>query len=202
MVVLKNITNEEYKNELNRMIMDHYAEIYGEEWIDSYLRYLEAKKQSKFRDFIIRDLKRYSTKEDKVNKDMKLIFYNKEKNGDNIAFGLFNEEKLIGYMILTIHTHFTSKWEIDKYGELYRLYIKPEYRAEFLNGNRRNEFVSSVEKYLVDYFRSHNIEDILASIPLEFKELVSLGEDMGFVRASLVDGYIDEKNKDLWKKRI
>ena len=32
MVVLKNITNEQYKKELKKMIIDHYQEIYGEEF--------------------------------------------------------------------------------------------------------------------------------------------------------------------------
>ncbi len=204
MVVLKNITNEKYKDELKNMIVDHYTEKYGEEWIDNYLRYLESKKQGKVRDFLIKDAKRYSTKNDSINRDMNLLFDNKETTSDNVAFGLFIEEKLIGYIILTIHTHFTSKWDIDKYGEFYRFYIKPEYRTNFIdeNGRYKNEFVSSVEKYLINYFKNHNIEDILAYIPYELKELVAISEDMGFVKASIIDGYVDENNKDLWKKRI
>lgn len=199
MVVFKNITSEEYKNELREMIVSHYKEKYGEEWIDKYIQYLQAKKPGKFRDFLIKDAKRYSVKEDNINKDMNLLFDNRYHVGHNVAFGIFSDNTLIGYMILTIHTNFTPLMELDKYGELYRVYVKEEYREEFLSGNSRSDFVTSLEEYLINYFRENKIEDVLAIIPTELNDLVSLGEEMGFVRYNPT---LSEKDKDLWLKRI
>ena len=41
MIVLKNITDEEHKDELKGMLVDHYKEVYGHEWVDSYLELLD-----------------------------------------------------------------------------------------------------------------------------------------------------------------
>lgn len=198
MVTFKNITDEEHKLELRKMIIDHYKELYGEEWIDSYIECLKAKKPNKFRDFVIKDLTKYSTKEDKVNKDMKLLFDNKEKNGENIAFGIINNNTIIGYMILTIHRQFKSNWELDKFGELYRIYIKPEYRESFLKSTKKEEFIASIKNYIEEFFKTHKVEDVLMTIPSELPDLISLGEDLGFIK----ENYVNEKTKDLWKKRI
>lgn len=202
MVVFKNITSEEYKSALREMIFDHYKERYGIEWIDSYIEYLQAKKPGKLRDLLIKDAKRYSTKEEQTNKDMNLLFDNRYNIGHNVAFGIFNNNILIGYMIFTIHAYFTPLMEIERYGELYRIYIKEEYREEFLKNNSRSNFVTSLEEYLIEYFRENNIEEILANIPTELDDLVSLGEDLGFIKYSHVKSNVSEKDKDLWIKRI
>lgn len=199
MIVLKNITDEEHKDELKGMLVDHYKEVYGHEWVDSYLELLESYPQNKVRDFLIEDLKkRFSSKEDRVQKDMDLLF-NEKKRSENIAFGVLNDENIIGYMFLAVHKNIDFYGvENDRYGELYELYIKPEYREEFLKSAKREDFVSTIRNYLENFFKENDVTDILSKMPNEIDDLVLLGEELGFVK----ENYISEDNKELWKKTI
>lgn len=199
MISFKNFTNEENKDELKTMIINYYEEKYGTEWIDKYVKWLESHPQSKLRDFLIEDLKyRFSSKEDGYRNDMNLLFNNKSYD-KHIAFGLLSDDKVIGYLFLTVHLKKDYYGEEkDRYGELYELYVKPEYRAEFLESAKRIDFVNEVKTYLEDYFKENNVTDILSRIPSEIEDLVILGKELGFNQ----EEYVSENTKDLWKKTI
>ena len=202
MISFRNMTNEDNKAELKTMIIDHYSEVYGHEWIDSYLNWLEKHPQSKLRDFLISDLRaKFSSKEEGLQKDMKLLFNNRRRNSDNVAFGIFDDElnAIIGYLFLAIHIKRDYEGNIiDRYGELYELYIKPEYRDDFLRSVKREAFIDTMRSYLETFFKENDVADILSRIPREVEDLVLLGQELGFVKEN-TPSY---DNKDLWKKTI
>ena len=197
MIKLSNITDDNHKEELKDMIINHYKESYGEELVDKYLTYLEKYPQNKVRDWLINDLKnRFSSKEEHLKKDMSLL-YDEQDTSKDIAFGIFNDDLLMGYLFLSVHMSYDNHGnETDRYGELYDLYIKPEYRDVLTNN--RDELVTSIRTYLENYYKENNVKDILTRIPSDIEDLVLLGKEFGFTK----EEHINNNTKDLWKKTI
>lgn len=185
MIVFNNITDEEHKEELKGMLLAHYKEYFGPEWSDK----IPIKS--------IRD--RLSSAKEGADHAIDLL-YNKP-NGNNVAFGIYDENTLIGTILLTVHVRKLSDEEEDIYGELYHLYIKPEYRKTFIEGTKKEEFIREVNSFVESYFKENEVSDILAAIPSEIDYLVECGKELGFEKKKDLPNGIGIQDA-LWEKHI
>lgn len=187
MIVLRNITDNEHKAELKTMLLAHYKEIFGPEWADK----LPVK--------ALRE--RFSSAHDATKRDMSELF-DKPLYG-TVAFGIINEPDatILGFALLDIINSTMKSGDSIKYGQLYQLFIKPEYRKEFLEGAKSPEFMARLTEELNNYFKSHGVSEVLTQIPDEIDYLIQCGKALGFEQSNRtkLDSGISQT---VWNKQI
>ncbi len=203
MLRVLNLTNNEHKDELKSMISSYYNEVYNDDLDDSVISKLDGKKASIFRNFIIKDIKRSSSlkAERDINNTMSLLFDNSYNNDEmhnqkSMALGLYDDEVLIGYIILSVHSQYKFDGNYDVYGELHSIYLKDEYKYLFKN----KEFMENIRSYVEAFFKVSNVRDVLARITPEEESLVTVARELGFVKQNIVHG--NYYTKDIWQKTI
>ena len=182
MITFKNITNAEYKDTLQHMIKDHYRELYGENWEvkNFFQRMKDSRSFSTFR----------------TERDMSELF--KKSIYGTVAYGIFKDEDLIGFVLLDVLNSTNKKLEVETYGQMYQLYIKPEYRFQ---GKDQELFISVLNNYLDEYFLKHGVNEVLTELPDDIKYLIECGKALGFSQVK------ESKNASgistsLWQKKI
>ena len=182
MITFKNITDEEHKSVLQSMLKAHYRELYGEKWeVKNFFQRLK-------------DSRSFSTY--RTRTDMDELF--KRSLYGTVAYGIFKDENLIGFVLLDVLNSTKKNLELETYGQLYQLYIKPEYRLE---GEEQAEFNNSLKTYIEDYFKEHGVEEVITELPDDIKYLIECGKALGFsqVKESSKESGI---NTSLWQKKI
>lgn len=165
MFKLKNITDEDHKELLKSMLISHYKEIVGPDLADKI----------PFRK--LREL--LSVAHGKANIDMNELFGQGIYN--TIAFGLYSEEvnDYLGFALIDIMNQ-EINGETDTFGQLYQLYVKPEYREYFKANFAKGSAVNSLKEQLEDYFRCHDVNEVIMLIPKNIGYLIELNRDLGF----------------------
>lgn len=165
MITLKNITDKEHEELLKSMLIKYYQEEIGPDWAEK----IPIRK--------LRD--RLSAANGKASSDLYDIF---EQNLLNtVVFGLYSEEdKCIGIALLDIFRDQKRDGVIDTYGELYRLYILPEYRKLFISSYKNGENIQSFKTQLEGYYKSHDINEVMMMVPRNISYLLELNRELGF----------------------
>lgn len=175
MIKLENIANENHKDELKEMLFSHYDEIIGPDWANK----IPIKK---LREQV--SLAHYHSNNDVNNVYDDNSFY------QTFALGIIDEEtsKVIGVALLEIIRNVDNK---EKYGQLYQLYIKPEYRTLF--DPTKEEAKRIVQKGIEEYFKEKDIDEIVMLVPNNIDYLISLSKDLGF-KEDKDNKYTPDKN--------
>lgn len=182
MITFKNITTDEYKSDLQAMIKAHYRELYGEKWeVKNFFQRLK-------------DSRSFSTY--RTRTDMSELF-NRPLYG-TVAYGIFEEDDLIGFILLDVLNSTKKNLEVETYGQLYQLYIKPEYRLE---GKDQDEFYGAIKKHLEEYFAQNGVTEIITELPDDTKYLIECGKALGFsqVKDSTKESGI---STSIWQKNL
>ena len=165
MLILKNITDEEHKELLRAMLIEHYKEIVGPD-ISEKIPF------SKIRNLL-------SVSRGKAEFDLNDIYGNNEFN--TVAFGLFSEEisDYMGFALIDIR-NCEIEQKLDTYGELYQLFIKPQYRNLFKKTFENGRGIDSLKQQLENYFRCHDVNEVIMMIPKNLEYLIQINRDLGF----------------------
>lgn len=159
MITIKNITDEEHKNELQKMIHAYYDDSLGKDWTSK----IPVKKIREYFDFAGK-----YTKE-----DLTAMFGNK-KEEERIALGLYAQEDLIGFASVVVFE--------DNVGGIYQIYVKPEYRHLFTEEFKGSlGAVMALQKELEEYFINKGANEIIVEAPHTMGYLLDLAQDMGFI---------------------
>lgn len=158
MITVKNISDEDHKNELQEMIHDYYEDALGDSWT--------RKIPSKF----IREV--VNRTEINTEKDVKKIYDEDEKR---LALGLYDDrDNLVGFTSVVVFE--------DKVGGIYQIYIKPEYREVFIkNFKGSTEATEELTKSLEAYFKNMGANEVIMEAPRTVSYLLHLAQNMGFI---------------------
>lgn len=171
-MLVKNIGTEENINVLKKMIFDHYNELIGPDWALK-IPFQKLRENTS-------DAHRFT------NKDVKDIM-NPNSMYKTTALGIINEENndIMGLALLDL----IYDENLDKrYGQVYQLYIKPEYRASFsMNHPDKDKLISEVNDSINTYFKNHDIDEIIMLVPENIEYLISLSKELGFQKEREID---------------
>lgn len=179
MIVVRNITDKMHEDELKELIYSYYDEIYGGVF-------------SKIPFKAVRDY--FTGSKAFARADLNNL-YNKETNSK--AIGIYDGEVLVGFACIHVH---------EGNGELYNMYIKPEFRERFLSEYKKGSLTADLMTSLVSEFESSDAGEIVVSAPHSKEFMLKLFEDMGFNLDTITGEEIIysksiEAKKDEWGNR-
>ena len=181
MINIKNITNETYKNELEVMLKEHYREVYGENWpVKNFYQRMKDKRS-------------FSTH--LTSEDMNELF-NRPMYG-TVAYGIFNDEELMGMVLLDVIKSTKKNMNVESYGQLYQLYIKEEYR-EYINDS---DFMETLNDFIDEYLREKGMDEVITKIPDDLAYLITCSNYLGFTKTKETD-LKSGISQTLWEKKI
>lgn len=161
---LKNITDEDHKGLITDMLVHHYQDIAGPDWVEK----IPVKK--------LRERFSYATNEAK--RDVYELF---ETNLFNtVAFAIMGEDdSLYGLALLDILSMRLEDESTDTYGQLYQLYIRPEYRKSFTSSDSKC-LGAELKTALENYFKANDVNEVIMNIPKSVSYLLELGRILEF----------------------
>jgi len=179
MIVVRNITDKMHEAELKDLIYEYYDDTYG--GIFSKIPF------KKVRDY-------FTGNQAFANEDLKDLY---DKNTNSKAVGLYEGDTLIGFACIHVH---------EGNGELYNLYIKPEFRDKFVSEYESGRLTTDLMTSLINEFESGGAGEIVVSAPYTKEFMLKLFDDMGFNLESVTsEEAIYSKNiegkKDEWGNR-
>ena len=179
MIVVRNITDKMHEEELRGLIYEYYNDTYG----------------GIFNKIPFKTVRDYFTGSQMfVNSDLNDL-YDKETNSK--AVGLYDGEVLVGFACIYVH---------NGNGELYNMYIKPEFRERFISEYKKSSLSADLMTSLVSEFESSGADEINVSAPHSKEFMLKLFEDMGFNLETITSEEIIysksiEGKKDEWANR-
>lgn len=167
MLSLKNITSEENKGLLTDLLINHYREIIGPDWAEK----IPIKK--------LRD--NLSFAHQTAKRDVEEILSVTENYFNTVAFAITDNEtgNYLGIALLDTMNMNNSGDEIEPYGQLYQLYIRPQYRKYFLSEGS-NQFALELKAALDNYYQTYGIDEVIMHIPKTLNYLVPLSSRLGY----------------------
>lgn len=179
MLVVRNITDKKHEEELKELIYNYYDDTYG----------------GIFNKIPFKTVRDYFTGSKAFANDDLNDLYDKETNSK--AVGIYDEEELVGFACIYVQ---------NGNGELYNLYIKPEFRNRFISEYKKGSLTADLMTSLVREFESSGADEIVVSAPHSKEFMLKLFEDMGFNLDSITGEEIIyskniEGNKDEWGNR-
>ncbi len=161
---LKNITDEEHKGLITDMLVHHYQDVAGPDWIEK----IPVKK--------LRE--RFSYANNEAKRDVYELYENNYFN--TVAFAILSEKgEVYGIALLDIISMHFEDDKTDTYGQLYQLYIRPQYRNCFTS-TASECLGTELKNALEAYFRANNVNEVIMHIPKSVSYLMDLGRILEF----------------------
>lgn len=161
---LKNITDEQHKGLITDMLVHHYQDVVGPDWIEK----IPVKK--------LRE--RFSYANNEAKRDIYELYENNYFN--TVAFAIMNETgEVYGLALLDILSMRLEDESTDTYGQLYQLYIRPQYRQCFLAPGSKC-LGAELKSALEAYFKANNVNEVIMNIPKSVSYLMELGRILEF----------------------
>jgi|SRR5574344_352396 hypothetical protein len=157
MLSLKNITDEEHKEELQQMILNYYDEVTKKDDLNC-LPWSILRSQ-------IEIVKEQSTEQ------LEALYSNQSGLEKRIALGIYNDDSLIGFASTAIFA--------DKEGGIYQIYIKDSFRHLF-EDNKDQIKSAELSEIIDEYFKNRGAKGIYIEAPYDIEYLLSLIKNMGF----------------------
>lgn len=167
MLSLKNISNEENRGLITDLLIHHYHEIIGPDWAEK---------------IPIRKLREsFSFAHQSAKRDVEELFSEDINYFNTIAFAIVDSETsdYLGVALLDTMNLNNSGEEVEPYGQLYQLYIRPQYRKYFM-GKNSSQFTQELKQALDLYYQTHGINEVYMQIPKSLDYLVTLSRELGY----------------------